>query len=87
MYVAPPRGSAVCPSRQYTNALSALLWVKEVTVVEVKQCPVCWGKKVVCVGLKENLDPILEPCTGCDGTGWIAFKYVNKEKDNERAQV
>ena len=56
-------------------------------MVEIKQCPVCWGKKVVCVGLKENLEPILEPCTGCDGTGWIAFKYIDKEKDSERDKV
>ena len=57
-------------------------------MVEVKQCPVCWGKGVICVDIdRYTLKPVIEPCTGCDGTGWIAFKYVNKEKDNERAQV
>ncbi len=44
--------------------------------VKLIPCPVCWGKKVVCVGLKENLDPVLEPCSGCDGTGWIAYKEI-----------
>lgn len=48
-------------------------------MVEIKQCPVCWGKKVICVGIKDNLEPILEPCPGCDGTGWIAYKEVDKK--------
>ena len=56
-------------------------------MIEVKPCPICWGKGAICVGLKENLDPILEPCIGCDGTGWIAFKYVDKEKDSETNKV
>ena len=47
-------------------------------MVEIKQCPVCWGKKVICVGLKGNLEPILKPCTGCDGTGWIEYKQVQQ---------
>ena len=45
----------------------------------VISCPVCWGKKVVCVGLKDNLEPLLEPCSGCEGTGWIAYRVVDKE--------
>lgn len=49
-------------------------------MTEIKQCPVCWGKKVVCVGLKENLEPILQSCTGCDGTGYIAYKVVDYNK-------
>lgn len=52
-------------------------------MTETKQCPVCWGRKVVCVGLTHKGDPILEPCTGCDGTGWIAFKWIEKEKNND----
>ncbi len=43
-------------------------------MIELKSCPVCWGLKVICVGIKENLDPILAPCTGCDGYGWLAYK-------------
>ena len=46
-------------------------------------CPVCWGLKVVCVGLKDNLDPILEPCTGCDGCGWICYKEVDKKEKSK----
>ncbi len=49
-------------------------------------CPVCWGKSVVCVGLKEDLEPILEPCSGCDGTGWIAYKLIDKEEKYEIRQ-
>jgi len=47
-------------------------------MVEVKGCPVCWGKKFVCVGLKDNLEPILESCPECDGMGWIAYKPIDK---------
>lgn len=39
-----------------------------------------WGKKYICVGLKDDLEPILEPCTGCDGSGWIAYKYVEPKE-------
>ncbi|KKN74987.1 hypothetical protein LCGC14_0384890 [marine sediment metagenome] len=46
-------------------------------------CPVCWGLKVVCVGLKDNLEPILEPCTGCDGTGWLTYKEVDKKEKSK----
>lgn len=49
-------------------------------MVEIKECPVCWGKKVTCIGIKDNLDPITQPCTGCDGTGWIAYKEVSKDE-------
>ncbi len=52
-------------------------------MVQIKQCPVCWGLKVVCVGLKDNLDPILEPCTGCDGCGWICYKEVDKKEKSK----
>ena len=45
-------------------------------MIEIKQCPVCWGKKVICVGLKENLEPITQPCPSCDGTGLIAYKSI-----------
>ncbi len=51
-------------------------------MVNLKQCPVCYGLKVVCVGLKDNLEPILEPCSGCDGTGWLTYKEVGKEASN-----
>ncbi len=47
-------------------------------MTEIKRCPVCWGKRWICVGLKDNLEPILEPCSGCDGTGWIAYKEVER---------
>ena len=92
VYVASSRGSAIHPTRHYTNDLPTLLWVKEMAVLEVRQiriigCPVCWGKGVICTGLKENLKPILEPCTGCDGTGWIAFGYIDKEKDNDKGRT
>ena len=43
-------------------------------MLQIKQCPVCWGEGVVCVGLKDNLEPLLEPCIGCEGTGWLAYK-------------
>ena len=46
----------------------------------VKQCPVCWGEKVICVGLKDDFTPILAPCPGCDGTGWIAYKSVDSSE-------
>ena len=48
--------------------------------MEIKKCPACWGKKYICVGLTDDLKPVLEPCPGCDGTGWIAYKVVDKEK-------
>ena len=47
--------------------------------METKQCPVCWGKGVICVALTANSDPILELCTGCDGTGWLAYGNLLKE--------
>ncbi len=44
-------------------------------MVEIKQCPVCWGRKVICAGLDDELEPSkFKPCSGCDGTGWIAHK-------------
>jgi len=49
-------------------------------MTEIKQCPVCWGKKKTCVGLNDDLTPILRDCSGCDGTGWIAYKVVDKDK-------
>ena len=52
-------------------------------MIEIKQCPVCWGWGKICVGLNDDLTPILEDCPGCDGTGWIAFKYIDKEKDGK----
>ena len=48
---------------------------------EVKECPVCWGKKVICDRLDDRLRPILKPCTGCDGTGWIAYKTIEKKEE------
>jgi len=50
-------------------------------MIEVKSCPACWGQKVICVGIKDDLTPILEPCTGCDGTGWVAYKTIDKPKE------
>ena len=46
--------------------------------MKIKGCPVCWGKKWICVGLTEDLKPVTEPCPGCDGTGWIAYKEVER---------
>ena len=47
--------------------------------METKQCPVCWGKGVICVGLRTNLDPILGACIGCDGTGWLVYEIKEEE--------
>lgn len=47
--------------------------------MEIKQCPVCWGKGVICVALTANNDPILELCTGCNGTGWLTYGNLLKE--------
>ena len=58
----------------------------EGAVMEVKQCPVCWGEKVICVGLKDDFTPILAPCPGCDGTGWIACKTVDSNEDVEEEE-
>jgi len=55
--------------------------IRFIGCVELKPCPVCWGHKVICVGLDNELRSILKPCTGCDGTGWIAYK--RKEEGNE----
>ncbi len=48
--------------------------------LKVIGCPVCWGKKKICIGLRDNLEPTLEPCTGCDGYGYIAYKTIDKKK-------
>ena len=46
--------------------------------MEIKGCPVCWGKGAICVAIdRYTLEPILEPCMGCDGTGYLV--YVDKE--------
>jgi len=50
-------------------------------MIEIKSCPVCWGKGKICIGLKDDLEPILKLCAGCDGTGWIAFKTVDTIKE------
>ncbi len=47
-------------------------------MAKIKQCLVCWGKKVICVALNDKLEPITEPCPGCDGTGWIEYKPLPK---------
>ena len=47
-------------------------------MLELKGCPVCWGKAFICVGIKENLEPILEPCPGCNRTGWLAYDSIPK---------
>jgi len=48
-------------------------------MIEIKQCPVCRGKKVICIGLDKNVEPLrFKRCLGCDGTGWIEYK--GKEK-------
>ena len=49
-------------------------------MVEIKQCPVCWGKGAICVGLRDNLEPITKPCSGCAGTGWLACKIVDRDE-------
>ena len=46
----------------------------------VKECPVCWGLKKICVGLKDDLTPILGDCPGCDGTGYLVYKTIDKKK-------
>ncbi len=53
----------------------------------IKQCPVCWGKKVICIGLDDDLEPLTEPCVSCDGTGWLEYKPLEKEEQgrNERS--
>ena len=33
------------------------------------ECPTCWGKGKVCIGLEEDLTPRLEDCRDCRGTG------------------
>jgi len=43
-------------------------------MVEIKGCPVCWGKGAICVGLTKDLEPILKPCPGCNSTGWLGYK-------------
>ena len=48
-------------------------------MAEIKQCPVCWGTKVVCTSLDDKLEPVTEPCPGCDGTGWIEYKPIEAE--------
>lgn len=53
-------------------------------MVEIKQCPACWGKRVICVGLKDNLEPITKPRSGCDGTGWIAYKPTDRRRINAK---
>ncbi len=43
-------------------------------------CPVCWGKKVICVGIDKDLEPSkFKPCPGCDGTGWLACKEEHED--------
>ena len=49
--------------------------------MEVKRCPVCWGEKVICVGLNGELEPISKTCPGCNGTGWIGYKEVKAPDD------
>lgn len=34
-------------------------------------CPICYGKAGICVGVKDDLTPILMPCYGCFGRGWV----------------
>ncbi len=51
--------------------------------METKQCPVCWGRGVICVALTANNDPILELCSGCDGTGWLTYGNLLKEGENK----
>ena len=55
-------------------------------MIEIKQCPVCWGKGKICVGLKDNLEPILKPCMGCDGTGWLTYGFIEKEGNNANTE-
>ncbi len=54
--------------------------------MEIKGCPICWGMKYICVDIdRYTLEPILESCMGCDGTGYLV--YVDKEakmKDRPR---
>ena len=54
-------------------------------MIETKPCPVCWGKKYICIGIDSDLKPsMFEPCMACDGTGWIAYKTVgDKETINK----
>jgi len=46
---------------------------------EIKQCPVCWGKKKICVGINDKFEPVaFKPCPSCDGTGWLEYKPIPK---------
>jgi len=36
-------------------------------------CPICYGRAGICVGLSDNLVPILIPCYGCGGRGWAVL--------------
>ncbi len=47
-------------------------------MLEIKECPVCWGEKYICNGLTEDFQPILNPCPGCDCSGWIHYKTIDR---------
>lgn len=34
------------------------------------KCETCWGLREVCTGLGSGLEPILETCKDCNGTGY-----------------
>lgn len=38
-------------------------------------CPICLGKGGICVGVKDDLTPILMPCYGCYGRGWVPLPH------------
>ena len=49
-------------------------------MIEIKQCQVCWGKKVICVGINDDLEPDkFRQCPGCNSLGWLAYKTVESK--------
>jgi len=44
--------------------------------VEAVICPVCKGEGQICMGIDRNstsATPILKPCHGCDGKGYVVI--------------
>ena len=39
--------------------------------MEVKECPICKGGRFICIGINNDLSPILVGCYSCYGKGWV----------------